>query len=149
MHTERGGKEQEEEEEGGRVPSWALRHRDFTDTLGTSAGLCDWWRLNVATRPKLGSHSSICNKTPDVGMTRRKSTLHESHPGVIFSIICLPSACLLRRSEMCSRDAHHGQEALRPEGSVLGSGAPGTSQTQLATPGKQLSTVALGAGGKG
>lgn len=113
MHREGGG---EEEEMGGRSPSRALRHGDFADTLGTSAGLPDWWRLNAATRSKLGSHSSICNKTPEVGMMRHKSTVHKSHPGVIFSIICLPSACLLRRSEMHSRDAGHGQEALRPDG---------------------------------
>lgn len=86
----------------GGIQSWRLS--DFADTLGASAGPRAWGRLNAATRLKLGSHPSISNKKPEVGVTRDKSTVRESRPGVIFSIICLCSACLLRHSEMRSRE---------------------------------------------
>lgn len=116
MHTARGrGKKGRE-----GVLSRALRPRDFADTLGASTGLHDWWRLNADTTPKLGSHPSICNKTPEVGTRHHKSTVRESHRGVIFSIICWPDARLVRQSEKCSRDADRGQEALRHEWSVFG-----------------------------
>ena len=106
------------------VTSRALRHSDFAESPGASAGLHDGWTLNAAARLKLGSHSSISNKNPEVGMTHHKSTFHESHPGIIFSIICLLSARLLRRSKMCRVGAHPGQEARRPERSVRSADGP-------------------------
>lgn len=72
----------------------ALKCDDFADAPKTSAGLHDGWRLNAALRLKLGSHPSISNKNPEVGMTRDKSTIHQSHPGIIFSIICLLHVCV-------------------------------------------------------
>lgn len=81
------------------------------DSLENSAGRHDGWRLNAAPRLKLGSHSSISNKNPEVGMTRDKSTIHQSHPRIIFSIIFLLRMRLLRRSEMCRGGARPDQEA--------------------------------------
>lgn len=98
----RGGRISAQSCHCGREPHPAPRHRDFADSTA-SVGLCDRWRLNAATRLKVGSHSSISNKNLEVGMTHDKSSLHESHPRIIFSIICLLSVCLLRRSEMRSR----------------------------------------------
>lgn len=109
----KGGGRREEREEGGEkrrsreagsqcraaaaatgVTPRALKCDDFADSPETSAGLHDGWRLNAAPRLKLGSHSSISNKNPEVGMTCDKSTIHQSHPGIIFSIICLLRVCV-------------------------------------------------------